>query len=56
MRQLLFHMLHNVIFFRQHYNSKLPLEILSEMKIGTLHPDDVAAMKNDNRYEVVFNK
>lgn len=29
--------------YRQHYNSKLPLEMLAPMRIGTLHPDDVAA-------------
>lgn len=27
--------------YRQHYNSKLPLEILSGMRIGNLHPDDL---------------
>lgn len=29
--------------YRQHYNSKLPLELLGPMRIGTLHPEDVAA-------------
>lgn len=29
--------------YRQHYNSKLPMELLEDMRIGTLHPDDVAA-------------
>lgn len=28
--------------YRQHYNSTLPKELLEEMRIGTLHPDDVA--------------
>ncbi len=30
--------------YRQHYNSKLPMELLENMRIGTLHPDDVAAV------------
>ena len=29
--------------YRQHYNSKLALEVLGPLRIGTLHPDDVAA-------------
>lgn len=29
--------------YRQHYNSKLPMEMLAPMRIGTLHPEDVAA-------------
>jgi sulfite oxidase len=29
--------------YQQHLNSKLPLELLENMRIGTLHPDDVAA-------------
>lgn len=29
--------------YRQHYNSKLPLEMLASMRVGTLHPDDVTA-------------
>lgn len=29
--------------YRQHYNSNLPLEMLGPMRIGTLHPEDVAA-------------
>jgi len=29
--------------YRQHYNSSAPLEILATLRIGTLHPDDVAA-------------
>jgi len=27
--------------YQGHYDSKLPMEILSKLKIGTLHPDDV---------------
>ena len=27
--------------YQQHYESKLPLEILEKLRIGTLHPDDV---------------
>lgn len=27
--------------YRQHYNSKLPMELLLPMRIGTLHPDDI---------------
>lgn len=29
--------------YRQHYNSKLPLEMLTLMRVGTLHPEDVVA-------------
>lgn len=29
--------------YQQHYNSKLPMEILESLRIGTLHPDDVKA-------------
>jgi hypothetical protein len=27
--------------YKQHYNSKLAAELLEQMRIGTLHPDDV---------------
>ncbi|RYG65742.1 hypothetical protein EON64_11290, partial [archaeon] len=30
--------------YRQHYNSPLPRELLINMRIGTLHPDDLAAL------------
>eukprot|EP01031_Cornospumella_fuschlensis_P027692 gene27692-33446_t len=30
--------------YRQHYNSSLPKELLQGMKIGNLHPDDLAAL------------
>lgn len=30
--------------YRQHYNSKLPLELLAPMKIGRLHPDDIVTV------------
>ena len=30
--------------YRQHYNSKLPMELLGTMKIGRLHPDDCIAI------------
>jgi sulfite oxidase len=33
--------------YRQHYNSPLPMELLKSMRIGTLHPDDVAAMQKE---------
>lgn len=33
--------------YRQHYNSSLPSDILKEMRIGTLHPDDVASLEAD---------
>ena len=35
--------------YRQHYNSKLPMELLSNMKIGRLHPDD--CIKIDNKLD-----
>lgn len=31
------------VIYRQHYNSKAPMEQLAKMRIGTLHPSDVAA-------------
>mmetsp|Transcript_12330 Transcript_12330/g.11163 ORF Transcript_12330/g.11163 Transcript_12330/m.11163 type:complete len:516 (+) Transcript_12330:66-1613(+) len=27
--------------YQQHYNSKLPLQLLAEMRIGSVHPDDI---------------
>ena len=34
--------------YQQHYNSKLPIEMLHKMRIGTLHPDDlVTEVKTD---------
>jgi len=40
--------------YRQHYNSKLPMELLSAMIVGRLHPDDILeqqqkAAQNDNK-------
>jgi sulfite oxidase len=32
--------------YQQHYNSKLPLELLSKMKIGIIHPDDMISEKD----------
>jgi cytochrome b involved in lipid metabolism len=29
--------------YRQHYNSKLPIQYLEPLRIGTLHPEDLAA-------------
>jgi len=32
--------------YRQHYNSSLPLQLLSEMKVGVLHPDDLKELQS----------
>jgi len=32
--------------YRQHYNSKLPIEILEPLRIGDLHPDDIKTQES----------
>ena len=39
---------------RQHYNSKLPFDLLGPMRIGTLHPDDVTLQAAQNKYTIHY--
>jgi sulfite oxidase len=35
--------------YQQHYNSKLPIDLLKPMRIGSLHPDDYKALQESNK-------
>jgi len=41
--------------YRQHYNSKMPLEFLGPMRVGTLHADDVASQAKTNDSSDPYN-
>ena len=33
--------------YRQHFNSSVPINILQSLRIGSLHPDDIAALEKE---------
>lgn len=38
--------------YQQHYNSKLPVDLLKPMRIGTLHPDDYKALQEAGKKDL----
>jgi len=42
--------------YRQHYNSKLPAEILAPLRVGNLHPDDIQAQEKQRDTSDPYSK